>query len=226
MILGIETSCDETAAALVTSGRRGALVDRRLPGRAPRALRRCRAGDRLAASSRARRPRRSRGARRGRRGSRSTIVTRIGVTQGPGPDRRAARRALGRQGDRLVARDPARPGRPPAGSRRVAVPRRRSRRAAVRLPARERRPHAAARRARARRRSSGSARRSTTRPVRRSTRALGCSGSPYPGGAAIDALARQGDPEAFRFPVARVPGLDFSFSGRQDVAPLRRPRSR
>jgi N6-L-threonylcarbamoyladenine synthase len=35
----------------------------------------------------------------------------------------------------------------------------------------------------------------------------------YPGGAAIDVLAREGDPEAFRFPVARVPGLDFSFSG-------------
>ncbi len=35
----------------------------------------------------------------------------------------------------------------------------------------------------------------------------------YPGGAALDRLARDGDPEAFRFPVARVPGLDFSFSG-------------
>ena len=35
----------------------------------------------------------------------------------------------------------------------------------------------------------------------------------YPGGAEIDRLARQGDPEAFSFPVARVPGLDFSFSG-------------
>jgi N6-L-threonylcarbamoyladenine synthase len=35
----------------------------------------------------------------------------------------------------------------------------------------------------------------------------------YPGGAAIDRLAREGDPEAFPFPVARVPGLDFSFSG-------------
>jgi len=35
----------------------------------------------------------------------------------------------------------------------------------------------------------------------------------YPGGAAIDALAREGDPEAYAFPVARVPGLDFSFSG-------------
>jgi N6-L-threonylcarbamoyladenine synthase len=35
----------------------------------------------------------------------------------------------------------------------------------------------------------------------------------YPGGAAIDRLAREGDAEAVAFPVARVPGLDFSFSG-------------
>jgi N6-L-threonylcarbamoyladenine synthase len=35
----------------------------------------------------------------------------------------------------------------------------------------------------------------------------------YPGGAAIDRLARDGDPEAFDFPVARLDGLDFSFSG-------------
>jgi N6-L-threonylcarbamoyladenine synthase len=35
----------------------------------------------------------------------------------------------------------------------------------------------------------------------------------YPGGAAVDRLARDGDPEAYDFPVARVPGLDFSFSG-------------
>jgi N6-L-threonylcarbamoyladenine synthase len=35
----------------------------------------------------------------------------------------------------------------------------------------------------------------------------------YPGGREIDALAKQGDPTAYDFPVARVPGLDFSFSG-------------
>jgi N6-L-threonylcarbamoyladenine synthase len=35
----------------------------------------------------------------------------------------------------------------------------------------------------------------------------------YPGGAAIDRLALEGDAEAYDFPVARVPGLDFSFSG-------------
>jgi N6-L-threonylcarbamoyladenine synthase len=35
----------------------------------------------------------------------------------------------------------------------------------------------------------------------------------YPGGPALDRLARAGDPDAFSFPVARVGGLDFSFSG-------------
>ena len=35
----------------------------------------------------------------------------------------------------------------------------------------------------------------------------------YPGGAAVDRLAESGDAEAFAFPVARVPGHDFSFSG-------------
>src|SRR5689334_5431457 len=35
----------------------------------------------------------------------------------------------------------------------------------------------------------------------------------YPGGAEIDRLARSGDPHAYDFPIARVAGLDFSFSG-------------
>jgi N6-L-threonylcarbamoyladenine synthase len=35
----------------------------------------------------------------------------------------------------------------------------------------------------------------------------------YPGGAAIDRLARDGDADAYAFPVARVAGFDFSFSG-------------
>ncbi|HEY8107302.1 MAG TPA: tRNA (adenosine(37)-N6)-threonylcarbamoyltransferase complex transferase subunit TsaD [Gaiellaceae bacterium] len=35
----------------------------------------------------------------------------------------------------------------------------------------------------------------------------------YPGGREIDRLARDGDTGAYDFPVARVPGLDFSFSG-------------
>jgi len=35
----------------------------------------------------------------------------------------------------------------------------------------------------------------------------------YPGGAELDRLARDGDPKAFSFPVAKLDGLDFSFSG-------------
>ena len=40
-------------------------------------------------------------------------------------------------------------------------------------------------------------------------------GMGYPGGAEIDRLAREGDPEAFDFPVGmrRAESLDFSFSG-------------
>jgi N6-L-threonylcarbamoyladenine synthase len=38
-------------------------------------------------------------------------------------------------------------------------------------------------------------------------------GLPFPGGPAIDRLAANGDPKAYRFPRPRAPGLDFSFSG-------------
>ncbi|MEA2278058.1 MAG: tRNA N6-adenosine threonylcarbamoyltransferase [Solirubrobacteraceae bacterium] len=39
-------------------------------------------------------------------------------------------------------------------------------------------------------------------------------GLPYPGGPALERLAAGGDPGAFDFPIAaRVPGLDFSFAG-------------
>ena len=50
----------------------------------------------------------------------------------------------------------------------------------------------------------------------------------YPGGPALEKLAREGDPEAFAMPVAmsRNPGLDFSFSGLKTAARLPLPRSR
>jgi N6-L-threonylcarbamoyladenine synthase len=38
-------------------------------------------------------------------------------------------------------------------------------------------------------------------------------GLEYPGGPVIDKLAREGNPDAFRFPRGRVEGYDFSFSG-------------
>ncbi|GAB3236132.1 tRNA (adenosine(37)-N6)-threonylcarbamoyltransferase complex transferase subunit TsaD [Hymenobacter seoulensis] len=38
-------------------------------------------------------------------------------------------------------------------------------------------------------------------------------GLPYPGGPHLDKLARQGNPTRFSFPVGAMPGYDFSFSG-------------
>lgn len=38
-------------------------------------------------------------------------------------------------------------------------------------------------------------------------------GLPYPGGPVIDRLAQEGNPEAFRFARPRIEGLDYSFSG-------------
>ncbi|MBF8964567.1 tRNA (adenosine(37)-N6)-threonylcarbamoyltransferase complex transferase subunit TsaD [Pontibacter sp. FD36] len=38
-------------------------------------------------------------------------------------------------------------------------------------------------------------------------------GLPYPGGPMLDKTAAQGNPKAFEFPVGNMPGYDFSFSG-------------
>lgn len=38
-------------------------------------------------------------------------------------------------------------------------------------------------------------------------------GLPYPGGPLIDKYAREGNGEKFSFPIAQIPGLDYSFSG-------------
>ncbi len=38
-------------------------------------------------------------------------------------------------------------------------------------------------------------------------------GLPYPGGPLIDKYAKDGDPNAYKFPEPQIPGLDFSFSG-------------
>ena len=110
-------------------------------------------------------------------GRRSTTST-ASPSRGAGPDRRAARRPLGGEGARLGAPAAARPGQPPARPRRVALPR-------ARTPS-SRRSSACSRAAGTRCCSTCaehgvvracSARRSTTRPARRSTRARACSGS-------------------------------------------------
>ena len=38
-------------------------------------------------------------------------------------------------------------------------------------------------------------------------------GLPYPGGPVVDKLAKEGNPEAFKFCKPHIPGLDYSFSG-------------
>jgi N6-L-threonylcarbamoyladenine synthase len=38
-------------------------------------------------------------------------------------------------------------------------------------------------------------------------------GLPYPGGPLIDKYAAKGNPKAFQFPITRMPGLNYSFSG-------------
>ena len=59
-----------------------------------------------------------------------------------------------------------------------------------------------------------SAQPSTTPPARPSTREPACSASGIRAGLRSSRAARDGDPEAFDFPVAMErPGLDFSFSG-------------
>ena len=123
----------------------------------------------------------------------------------------------------------ARPGRPPrtATSPSLYLAPDRAR-AAVPLPARERRAHAAPRRARARRAPSVLG---TTlddaagEAFDKGARLLGLG---YPGGAAIDRLAREGDPEAFRVPRRARRRARLLVLGPQDGAALRgaRPRRR
>ena len=48
----------------------------------------------------------------------------------------------------------------------------------------------------------------------------------YPGGAEIDRVARDGDRDAFPFPVARVPGTRLLVLGAEDRAALHRTRPR
>ena len=223
MILGIETSCDETAAALVTADGRDPRERRLLPGGAARAVRRRRPRDRIAPAPRARRAGRPGGAprsggepRRRRHGRRHA---------GAGPDRGAPRRSLGGQGARLGTGSAARARRPSPRPRRLALPRARSGRAALPLPARERRPHAPARRPRPRRLP-------RARHVDRRRRRRGVRQGGAPARARLPGRRRARPACAGRRPggvlVSRREAgrARLLVLGREDGAPLRRARSR
>ncbi len=188
------------------------LVDPQLAVGPARPLRRRRARDRLAPAPRARRARRRGCARRGGGDARRHHA---GCGHpGAGPDRRAARGPRGGQGDRLGARAAVRARRPPAGPRRRALACADARRAPVPLPARLGRPHALPRCAGARRArgARGTLDDAAGEAFDKGARLLGL---PYPGGPALERLARDGDPSREPFPraLAGRPGCDVSFSG-------------
>ena len=86
--------------------------------------------------------------------------------------------------------------------------------AAVRLPARQRRAHAARTRARSTRAFDVLGRTLDDAAGEAFDKGARLLGLPFPGGPALEKLARDGDPHAFAFPVARgIDGLDFSFAG-------------
>ena len=199
-ILALETSCDDTCAAVITARRGDPLQRRLLPGRA-RPLRRRRAGDRLAPPPRAgQRRRRRRAGPRGHHAGRDRHRRRH---PGPRPRRRAADRRRHRQGPGRRAAAAARAGRPPPGPRRRQLPRARPDRAAVPVPDRLRRAHAARPRDRARRPRAPRqhARRRRRRGVRQGRPAARPRLSRRPG--ALEAR-RAGRPDGVRVPHRRA----------------------
>ena len=213
VILALETSCDDTCAAVLTAGRRDPLERDLLAGR-PRPLRRRRARDRLASPPRADRRRRRRRARsRGRRRSARS-------TWSPSPAGRAWSAALlvgvgHRQGARRLPRAAARRGRPSPRARGGELPGARSVRAAVPQPDRQRRPHAARARQRSRSRLRGArpdARRRRRRGVRQgraAARARLSRAARRSSGWLATAIRRRSSSR----PRRGCSGLDFSFAG-------------
>ena len=222
-ILGIETSCDETAAALVTRtdeirssvvssqaelhARYGGVVPevasrRHLELVTPVIREALAEAD---ATPRGRRPRR--GDPRAR------------------ADRRAPRRARRGEGGRVVAPAAARPRRPPRRPRRLALSPAGAARAAVPLPAGERRPHDAARRPLAHR--AGAARVDARRRGGRGVRQGRAAARARLSGRARDRPARaRGRPRRVRLPRRARAGPRLLLLGPEDGAPVRGPRPR
>ena len=213
VILALETSCDDTCAAVVTRRRRDPLERDLLAGR-PRPLRRRRPRGRLAPPPRAGRRGRRRRARAG--GRRARRRRRRRRHAGPGPRRRAARRARDGQGARGGARG-CRSRR--STTCRATSPRTSCSRADFEPPflcliacgghtlLAHVRDHGRLRGARAH------ARRRGRRGVRQGRAA--CSASAIPGGPALRAAGRATATRrrSRSRPRAQVAGLDFSFAG-------------
>ena len=212
MILGVETSCDETAAALVTGDGEvrsnvvasQAELHARYGGVVPEVASR-RHLELVGARA-------HRGARAGP-APRSTTSSRVAVTHGPGL---IGALLVGLSAAKALAWSRRLPLVPvdhlhghvaslylEPGAARAALP----------LPARERRATRCSSTCARMRATRSSARPSTTPRARPSTRAPACSGSATRAAPRSTGRRARAIPRPTRFPVARVPGFDFSFSG-------------
>ena len=196
-------------------------------------------GDRLPPPPRAGQRRRRRRARAGRR-RRSTTSTSSPSTQGPGLVGALLVGVATAKALAAARRPAARAGRPPPGPRRGELPARRTRSSRRSCACRQRRPHVPGARRGPRAASRSSARRSTTPRARRSTRARGMLGLPFPGGPHARALARGRRPARrspsrsrggvagprllLRRPEDRAALQASAISARRGAEPPRRPR--
>ena len=204
VILAIETSCDDTCAAVVTARRRDPRQRDLLAGD-PRPLRRRRPRDRLAPPPRADRRRRSTTPCT-RPASRWPTIELVAVTRGPGPGRRAARRGW-RPPRRWPPRTSCRWRRsttstatsPPASWQPAALEP-----PFLSLIASGGHTFLARVDAIAGPATRCSARRSTTPPARRSTRARGCSGSAIRAGRRSSGWPATATRRRSTFPTARA----------------------
>ena len=209
MILGLETSCDETAAALVT--RAGEIRSSVVASQA--ALHARFGGVVPEVASRRHLELVGPVVREALAEADATLddVGLVAVTPAPGSSARCS--SASRPPRRWLGEGPAaRAGRPSARARRVALPRAGSARApflcllatgghTLLLDVRDRGGY----------RTVGTTIDDAAgEAFDKGARLLGLG---YPGGAALDRLAAEGDAEAYDFPVARLDGLDFSFSG-------------
>ena len=237
LVLGIETTCDETAAAVVERGDdgRGRILSNIVLSQVDRAcrLRRRGAGDRRARPCRGARPHHRQGDDRGRQELRRARRHRRG--RRPGPDRRRHRRPDHRQGDRAGQRQAADRGqssRSPCADRAADRRRRRFPIACSSPPAATPRSSRCAASATTR----GSAPRSTTPSARPSTRPRSCSASAIRAARRSRRRPRAATPRASRCRgrCTAAPTPDFSLSGlktalrleAEKIAPLSRPGRR
>ena len=213
LVLGIETSCDETAAAVVDDARRvlSNVVASQIAIHAPYGgvVPELASRHHLEAIG----PVLEQALREA--GVGFAQLDAVAVTHGPGLVGSLLVGVQAAKAIALVHRKPLVPRAPRGGPRPGGLPRSRRDPAARGRAGRLGRAHEPLRACPSRACTGCSAGRATTRPARRSTRSRSCSGLGYPGGPAIERLAEGADDQAVDFTIARLKdgSANFSFSG-------------